>query len=236
MTRTQVLREVRRMRFAEAYGGWQERRLTQEEAARLLGGCMSARFGATWTATRTSSPSPCPLSRSRRRAPAESRFRLERRISSEARAGRRTIRHHRAQPACGRTDPVHPTGSRQGALRDRRFEGIPADTQPRRSLGAENRGGSAQVLMPFVLDCSTTMAWVFPDEASEATGQLRDSLIEDRAFVPSLWPRSGIRTVRRHEHSAHASESKTANDERAPAAAPSELTWLEGDQMSRILS
>ena len=56
MTRTQVLQEVRRMRFAEAYGGWQERRLTQEEAARLLGvtgAGASARFGATWTATRT---------------------------------------------------------------------------------------------------------------------------------------------------------------------------------------
>lgn len=42
--------------------------------------------------------------------------------------------------------------------------------------------------MPFVLDCSVTMAWVFPDEASAATGRLRDSLIDDRAFVPSLWP------------------------------------------------
>ena len=42
--------------------------------------------------------------------------------------------------------------------------------------------------MPFVLDCAMTMAWVFPDEASEATGRLRDSLIGDRAFVPSLWP------------------------------------------------
>ena len=39
MTRTQVLQEIRRMRFKEAYGGWQERRLTQEEAARLLGVC-----------------------------------------------------------------------------------------------------------------------------------------------------------------------------------------------------
>jgi hypothetical protein len=27
------------MRFEEAYEGWQERRLTQEEAARLLGVC-----------------------------------------------------------------------------------------------------------------------------------------------------------------------------------------------------
>ena len=42
--------------------------------------------------------------------------------------------------------------------------------------------------MAFVLDCSVAMAWVFPDEASEATDRLRDSLIDDRAFVPSLWP------------------------------------------------
>ena len=39
MRRTQVLQEVRIMRFGEAYGGWQEGRLTQEEAARLLGVC-----------------------------------------------------------------------------------------------------------------------------------------------------------------------------------------------------
>ena len=42
--------------------------------------------------------------------------------------------------------------------------------------------------MPFVLDCSVAMAWVFADEATEATARLRDSLIDDRAFVPSLWP------------------------------------------------
>ena len=32
------------------------------------------------------------------------------------------------------------------------------------------------------------MSWVFPDEASEATDRLRESLIEGRAFVPALWP------------------------------------------------
>ena len=37
MTRTQVLQEIRQMRFDEAYGGWQARRLTQEETARVLG-------------------------------------------------------------------------------------------------------------------------------------------------------------------------------------------------------
>ena len=42
--------------------------------------------------------------------------------------------------------------------------------------------------MAFVLDCSVTMAWVFPDEANEMTDRLRDSMIEGRAFVPSLWP------------------------------------------------
>ena len=42
--------------------------------------------------------------------------------------------------------------------------------------------------MAFVLDCSVAMAWVFSDEASEATARLRDSLVDNRAFVPSLWP------------------------------------------------
>ena len=37
MRRTEWLQETRKMRFAEAYEGWRERRLTQEEAARLLG-------------------------------------------------------------------------------------------------------------------------------------------------------------------------------------------------------
>lgn len=40
----------------------------------------------------------------------------------------------------------------------------------------------------FVLDCSVTMSWVFPDEASDATDRLRESMIEGGAFVPALWP------------------------------------------------
>lgn len=39
MRRTEVLQEIRKMRFNEAYAGWQASRLTQEEAARLLGVC-----------------------------------------------------------------------------------------------------------------------------------------------------------------------------------------------------
>jgi len=37
LSRTNLLREIRKMRFEEVYEGWQERRLTQEEAARVLG-------------------------------------------------------------------------------------------------------------------------------------------------------------------------------------------------------
>src|SRR5512144_634385 len=39
MRRTELLQEIRKMRFEEAYRGWTERRLRQEEAARLLGVC-----------------------------------------------------------------------------------------------------------------------------------------------------------------------------------------------------
>ena len=39
MRRTELLQEIRKMRFEEAHGGWKEGRLNQEEAARLLGVC-----------------------------------------------------------------------------------------------------------------------------------------------------------------------------------------------------
>lgn len=39
MNRTRLLQEIRMMRFEEAYTSWQDKRLTQEEAAALLGIC-----------------------------------------------------------------------------------------------------------------------------------------------------------------------------------------------------
>jgi len=39
MRRTEMLQEIREMRFEELYFGWSESRLTQEEAARILGVC-----------------------------------------------------------------------------------------------------------------------------------------------------------------------------------------------------
>ena len=39
MSRARWLEETKQMRFEEAYSGWTEGRLTQEEAAQLLGVC-----------------------------------------------------------------------------------------------------------------------------------------------------------------------------------------------------
>ena len=38
----------------------------------------------------------------------------------------------------------------------------------------------AALLMAFVLDCSVTMAWIFRDEATEATDRLRGALLDTR--------------------------------------------------------
>lgn len=42
--------------------------------------------------------------------------------------------------------------------------------------------------MPFVLDCSVTMAWILPDEAESGAAALGESLVETTALVPALWP------------------------------------------------
>lgn len=41
--------------------------------------------------------------------------------------------------------------------------------------------------MPFVLDSSVALAWLLPDEGSEAIDQLADRLEQDTASVPSIW-------------------------------------------------
>jgi predicted nucleic acid-binding protein len=41
--------------------------------------------------------------------------------------------------------------------------------------------------MSLVIDSSATLAWVYPEEATEAIGQVFDRVIESGAWVPSLW-------------------------------------------------
>ena len=41
--------------------------------------------------------------------------------------------------------------------------------------------------MPIILDCSTTMAWCFRDEANRHADEALDALLTDEALVPSIW-------------------------------------------------
>ena len=52
MKRTQVLLEIRQMRFADVYEGWQVGRLSQEEAAEALGVSERADFSPIQPAIR----------------------------------------------------------------------------------------------------------------------------------------------------------------------------------------
>ncbi|MGH8397048.1 MAG: type II toxin-antitoxin system VapC family toxin [Gammaproteobacteria bacterium] len=42
--------------------------------------------------------------------------------------------------------------------------------------------------MAFVLDCSVTMTWVFPEESSSSLDALGDTLATEAAIVPEIWP------------------------------------------------
>lgn len=41
--------------------------------------------------------------------------------------------------------------------------------------------------MPIVLDCSTTMAWCFGDEADPYTDKVLDAMGSGEVLVPSIW-------------------------------------------------
>ena len=41
--------------------------------------------------------------------------------------------------------------------------------------------------MSLVLDCSATLAWVFPDETSKAIQSVFERVVEQGALVPDLW-------------------------------------------------
>lgn len=42
--------------------------------------------------------------------------------------------------------------------------------------------------IPFILDCSITMTWCFPDEATPSTLAIRDRLLQAECYVPRIWP------------------------------------------------
>lgn len=49
--------------------------------------------------------------------------------------------------------------------------------------------------MPFVADCSVTIAWVFPDEATEMTAALRESLVSPMRLLKKKLLRTADATL-----------------------------------------
>lgn len=45
-----------------------------------------------------------------------------------------------------------------------------------------------KIMSDFVLDCSVTMTWLFEEEATRLSQITQAGLIENKAFVPSIWP------------------------------------------------
>jgi transposase len=97
MKRTEVLQEIRKMRFEDAYYGWQEGRLSQEEAARILGVCDRSfrRYRDRYEAQGMEGLMDKRLSQaSHRRAPVDEVMALQDRYRSEYRGW--NVRHFHA--------------------------------------------------------------------------------------------------------------------------------------------
>ena len=65
--------------------------------------------------------------------------------------------------------------------------------------------------MAFVLDCSTTMAWCFADEANRYADRALDALQSSDAVVPSIWTLEVINVLlvaERHGRLAEAGASQ----------------------------
>src|SRR5581483_12216674 len=41
--------------------------------------------------------------------------------------------------------------------------------------------------MSLVLDCSATLAWIYPSETTEAIRRVFDTIVAEGCFVPMLW-------------------------------------------------
>jgi predicted nucleic acid-binding protein len=69
--------------------------------------------------------------------------------------------------------------------------------------------------MSLVLDCSTTMAWVYSDETTEAIHQVFERLSQSGAWVPALWRLEVANvlemSVRRGRHNAAFRDSTLAD-------------------------
>jgi len=61
----------------------------------------------------------------------------------------------------------------------------------------------------FVLDCSATMAWIFPDETSTYCKKVQQLLLESQAHVPTIWPLEVANVLWAAERSKRITESQS---------------------------
>jgi predicted nucleic acid-binding protein len=63
----------------------------------------------------------------------------------------------------------------------------------------------------FMVSCSVTLAWCFPDEAAPEPQAVLDSLATGRACVPSLWPLEVANALLMAERRKRSTQADTAN-------------------------
>jgi predicted nucleic acid-binding protein len=63
----------------------------------------------------------------------------------------------------------------------------------------------------FVLDCSVTLAWCFPDEKATYPDSVLDALADTTAWVPSLWHLEVANALLSGERRQRATEADTVN-------------------------
>jgi predicted nucleic acid-binding protein len=90
--------------------------------------------------------------------------------------------------------------------------------------------------MPFVLDCSVTLAWLLPDERGAATDTLADELERTTAIVPAIWPFEVANALLVAQRRARIGNDDLIRVRRALSALPIEVDAVSSDHVLAAVS
>jgi predicted nucleic acid-binding protein len=90
--------------------------------------------------------------------------------------------------------------------------------------------------MPFVLDSSVALAWVLPDEQSEAADLIAERLEHDFAVVPAVWPLEVLNALLMANRRARIGEDNVQRLLSHLGALPIEIEQIEMTQMLDAIS
>ena len=85
--------------------------------------------------------------------------------------------------------------------------------------------------MPFVLDSSVALAWVLPDEQSDAADSIAERLERDFAVVPAVWPLEILNALLTASRRARIADENVQRLLSHLAALPIEVEQIEMTQM-----